>query len=429
MEEILKYYRQKLTALEGEKSEWFQCLEETRFKVTALHGKQDETLQKKIQLSELQKALSESHLAVYDEKRMLLGLQRENEMLVKQEMEDRRKIEELLALTEESKAPPGRTAFKDVRPESAGEARDSMAITKSSKQKRDAKTEYVSKFKKNAKAVQQRKKGIIKTIFLPHEDVNRLRQEIDRLNAYREVQRMLYEEFLAAFEKDREVRGEEFSLRSKDYEAQKAEIEAFLAEREEIKNKVCKNYFRDRHEVLELEKRYAELGKKLDAEKADCLAKLEVEQRLLEGESAHKSDTLQSRMAGFADRYRNETQSKENKLSLVKEQYTESQRVFVEKLRKLEGELERVRVRGVNVEFRRQGETGSFQEDVLSMKKKIGAYEDYIKRLKGFVDKDEPQLLIEELKQHESRKIDLLEMKEEIRKMEKELVAAQNAEI
>ena len=103
--------------------------------------------------------------------------------------------------------------------------------------------------------------------------------------------------------------------------------------------------------------------------------------------------------------------------------------MFVEKLRKLESELERVRVRGVNVEFRRQGEAGSFQEDVLSMKKKIGAYEDYIKRLKGFVDKDEPQLLIAELKQHESRKIDLLEMKEEIRKMEKELAAAQSAEI
>ena len=74
MEEILKYYRQKLTTLEGEKTEWFQCLEETRFKVTALHGKQDETHQKKIQISELQKGLSESHLAVYDEKRMLLAL-------------------------------------------------------------------------------------------------------------------------------------------------------------------------------------------------------------------------------------------------------------------------------------------------------------------------------------------------------------------
>lgn len=56
------------------------------------------------------------------------------------------------------------------------------------------------------------------------------------------------------------MRSEEFELRRKDYEAQKAEIDKFLAEREEIKNKVCKNYFRDRHEVLELEKRYAELS-------------------------------------------------------------------------------------------------------------------------------------------------------------------------
>ena len=85
-----------------------------------------------------------------------------------------------------------------------------MAIDKSKQHKRDAKAAYVAKYKKNVKAVQQRKKGIMKTIFLPHEDVNRLRTEIERLNAYREVQRMLYEEFLAAFQKDREVRDEEF---------------------------------------------------------------------------------------------------------------------------------------------------------------------------------------------------------------------------
>ena len=86
--------------------------------MTALHGVQDDTHQKKIQISELQKALSESHLAVYDEKRMLLALQRENEVLIKQEVEDRRKIEELLSLTEEVKAPSGKTSFKDIRPES-----------------------------------------------------------------------------------------------------------------------------------------------------------------------------------------------------------------------------------------------------------------------------------------------------------------------
>ena len=54
-------------------------------------------------------------------------------MLIKQEMEDRRKIEELLALTEESKAPPSKTSFKDVRPDNAVEQRDSMAIDKSNK--------------------------------------------------------------------------------------------------------------------------------------------------------------------------------------------------------------------------------------------------------------------------------------------------------
>lgn len=45
-----------------------------KFNVDQMHFTEDEILKKKAEISELQKALSDSHLAVYDEKNTVNGL-------------------------------------------------------------------------------------------------------------------------------------------------------------------------------------------------------------------------------------------------------------------------------------------------------------------------------------------------------------------
>lgn len=81
----------------------------------------------KEQIAELQKALSDSHLALYDEKSFLLQLTREHQLMVQQEASDKKKMEEVQALSEEvsqqdQDEEPEETAnyinYKDVRPES-----------------------------------------------------------------------------------------------------------------------------------------------------------------------------------------------------------------------------------------------------------------------------------------------------------------------
>lgn len=59
-----------------------------KFNVDQMHFTEDEILKKKAEISELQKALSDSHLAVYDEKNTVNGLKLQYEDLLKTEKAD-----------------------------------------------------------------------------------------------------------------------------------------------------------------------------------------------------------------------------------------------------------------------------------------------------------------------------------------------------
>ncbi len=68
-----------------------------------MHITEQEILKKKSEISEIQKALSDSHLAIYDEKNTVNGLKLQYEDLLKTEKADQRRINELKALNNDVK--------------------------------------------------------------------------------------------------------------------------------------------------------------------------------------------------------------------------------------------------------------------------------------------------------------------------------------
>ena len=72
-----------------------------KFNVDQMHMTEDEIFKAKCQISELQKALSDSHLAIYDEKNTVNGLKLQYEDLLKTEKADQRRIKELEALNDD----------------------------------------------------------------------------------------------------------------------------------------------------------------------------------------------------------------------------------------------------------------------------------------------------------------------------------------
>jgi hypothetical protein len=73
------------------------------------------------------------------------------------------------------------------------------------------------------------------------------------------------------------------------------------------------------------------------------------------------------------------------------------------------------------VEFARDRESGTFNENLLELKKRVGDYEAYIKKLKELVDSDKAEELIDELSSNENRRLDLLEIKAQIFKLKSEV--------
>ena len=59
---------------ERERVEWLAETEQMKFNVDEMHLTENQILQRKSEISEIQKALSDSHLAIYDEKNTVNGL-------------------------------------------------------------------------------------------------------------------------------------------------------------------------------------------------------------------------------------------------------------------------------------------------------------------------------------------------------------------
>lgn len=88
LENILGYYRDKIKNINGEKREWLEQLDQVKQHVSSVQEREIKAEGKKAQIAECQKALSETHIQLFDEKRLLLQQQRDNEVLKKIDCEN-----------------------------------------------------------------------------------------------------------------------------------------------------------------------------------------------------------------------------------------------------------------------------------------------------------------------------------------------------
>lgn len=94
-----------------------------RSQIELIHQREQESMAVKEQIAELQKALSDSHLAIYDERNYFLQLKRDQELLFEQDRTNRKKMAEVAEMEadirkqqEIAKKEPLKN-FKDVRPQ------------------------------------------------------------------------------------------------------------------------------------------------------------------------------------------------------------------------------------------------------------------------------------------------------------------------
>uniref|UniRef100_A0A3B3HPY1 Coiled-coil domain containing 77 n=1 Tax=Oryzias latipes TaxID=8090 RepID=A0A3B3HPY1_ORYLA len=96
--ELLEFYRQKIAQYDGENEELLQMLEKHRSIMDDQHKLQWELRQREGEVAELQNALSDMQVYLFQEREQSLRLYAENDRLKIREFEDRKKIQHLLAL-------------------------------------------------------------------------------------------------------------------------------------------------------------------------------------------------------------------------------------------------------------------------------------------------------------------------------------------
>ena len=304
----------------------------------------------------------------------------------------------------------------DSRPKDT--PKESLALQKTSKSRKNTSQTYVSKYKQSTKILKSNKSGKIKTIFLPHEDVNKLRGQIERLKQYKQDQRNMYAQCLNAYEKDKAIKKEEMALRKKDFEAKYTQLKEILAKRDEKKEEICKDYFKERHRVNEQVYPAVEvLNERLLATKEILEKKLEQENNTKDREVNFKVENLKKTAEDYTNKFRNEVKKKEHKVNILKEQYMHLQKVYVENLKGLEFELEKLNRKENMVEDNRVKEAATFKEDIYVLKARIAEYEGYLKKIKELSDKGKDEELKKELARSEEMKAEVLLARQEIKKM------------
>ncbi|XP_035521096.1 coiled-coil domain-containing protein 77 isoform X1 [Morone saxatilis] len=96
--ELLEFYRQKIAQFDGEHEELLQMLGKYKGLSDDQHKLQWEVRQRDGEIAELQNALSDMQVYLFQEREQSLRLYAENDRLKIRELEDRKKIQHLLAL-------------------------------------------------------------------------------------------------------------------------------------------------------------------------------------------------------------------------------------------------------------------------------------------------------------------------------------------
>ncbi|KAK2842030.1 hypothetical protein Q5P01_012230 [Channa striata] len=136
--ELLEFYRQKIAQFDSEHEELLQMLEKYKGITEDQHKLQWDIRQREGEIAELQNALSDMQVYLYQEREQSLRLYAENDRLKIRELEDRKKIQHLLALvgpdtgeiTYFHREPPHKVTITQRNPESRLEESLSLRPTK-----------------------------------------------------------------------------------------------------------------------------------------------------------------------------------------------------------------------------------------------------------------------------------------------------------
>ncbi|NXC72715.1 CCD77 protein, partial [Anhinga anhinga] len=441
--ELLEYYRKKIADFDEEHEDLVKRLERYKEAYDEQHKLQWEVRQREEEIAELQKALSDMQVYLFQEREHVLRLYSENDRLKIRELEDRKKIQHLLALvgtdkgevTYFHKEPPHKASSVTVlqRPAKSRESHERNDTSRTVGTKRSTSKPAARGEKPESPERYQR-------------DNQTLLLQVEALQAQIEEQTRLSKEQIEALLEDRRIHMEEAQVqhqRDQDkiktitdklrktqnllYESTRdflqlkfdarANEKAWMAEKDSLLRKLDKDL--DQHIISRepgREKKQRDTKKMLRAD--DGAWKLHSR----EIKSLQEQLMQEQRLSNM---YREQCVSLEGELARIREEGDAGRELFKERSEKMGKRLKLMTQRYEALEKRRNMEVEGFKNDIKQLRQKLKDVEKQLFKVTLNIGPDQDLAILHEVRQGNrlTRKIqgELKNLKAKIYVLENEL--------
>lgn len=380
-DQLLTYYRSRLDLFEREREEWLEKLESTRVKQEEVHKQSWELKGRCDEVRTLQQQLSDLQVVLLNEREQIAKLARENDTLQLQGQESQRKIAELLSIVHPIQQEV--TFFQDKRPQSVLSYPQSASLASLPAQR----TAQYCGTCKNTSEVTGRvnekhttrlgrttstPKHVIKTVYLPNEQMNTLALEVDTLRKQLDQEHALHSSALQALQEDRRIREHEFRLNMDAAAEKTAALTQSLAKEESSHTEAVKDYLRLRHQSQIRERTLIEKTQELENKVDSLLSQLRHTRVKTASEIKEAERVAEEKAKDFTHKFRSEAVDNEESMQVMREQYMQLQGIYKEKVSELEGKLVRLQQRYRDLEERKGLEVAGYKQEVQTLRKVTG---------------------------------------------------------
>ncbi|NWV11782.1 CCD77 protein, partial [Ptilonorhynchus violaceus] len=433
--ELLEYYRKKIADFDDEHEDLVKRLEKYKQTYDEQHQLQWEVRHLEEEIAELQKALSDMQVYLFQEREHVLRLYSENDRLKIRELKDRKKIQQLLALvgTDEGeityfhKEPPHKASSIFLPPESHEQDDASSTGTERTTSKPTAKGEKPESPER-----------------YPRDDETLLLQ-VKALQAQIEEQTRLAKEQVEALLEDRRIQMEEAEVRHQRDQEKIKSITEKLHKTQKLLYESTRDFLQLKFDARANEKAWMaekdsllrKLGKDLDhlvfSSQSGKKKQREMKKVLQENDGASKLQSreiklLQDKLMQekhLSHMYREQCVSLEGELSRIREERDAGKELFKERSEKMGKRLKLMTQRCETLEKRRSMEVEGFKNDIKQLQQKLKDVEKQIYKVTLNLGPDQDLAVLREIRQGNrlTRKIqgELKDLKAKIYCLENEL--------
>jgi len=371
--ELLEYYRKKIAEYDEEHDSVVAKLEEYRCTYEEQHKVQWELRQREEEITELQKALSDMQIYLFQEREHVLRLYAENDRLKIRELEDKKKIQQLLALsgTPDSeityfhKEPPARAVVEqrvpNKRPQSA-----------------------TLQNKNNKKAAPGKSSVALSSEQKMQNDNQALSLQIESLQAQIQDQAKLAKEQVNALMEDRRVKEEEMETRKQRDEAKIHTLTEKLHKTQDLLYESTKDFLELRYQGRANERQWMSEKDKLlrDLDQCKQQMNIKVKDSALDTSNvyetrSHYIEELKSmeyqlqQSQKLSEMYREQVIQLEDELSRIREEGDVTREIFKDRGDKMSTRLKMMNQRYQDLERRRNLEVEGFKTDIKNLRTRL----------------------------------------------------------